>query len=67
LKEGGASDVTHVFFTAYIHDKKWDPKALTEKNVPMFTKFIKAIDSVAKGLERIELQTGLKYYGVRLN
>jgi len=63
LKEE-ASDVTHVFYTAYIHDKKWDPNNLYNKNVPMFTKFIKAIDAAANGLQRIELQTGGKYYGI---
>ena len=66
LKEGGAADTTHVFFTAYIHDKNWDPNNLYNKNVPIFTKFIKAIDAIATGLERIELQTGGKYYGIHL-
>lgn len=47
-----------------MHEKKWDAKTLYESNVPMFKTFIKAIDSVAHNLQRIELQTGGKYYGV---
>eukprot|EP00029_Vermamoeba_vermiformis_P002420 TRINITY_DN12794_c0_g1_i1.p1 TRINITY_DN12794_c0_g1~~TRINITY_DN12794_c0_g1_i1.p1 ORF type:complete len:340 (+),score=49.10 TRINITY_DN12794_c0_g1_i1:50-1021(+) len=66
LKEGGAAEATHVFYSAYVHEKKWDAKTLYESNVPMFKTFIKAIDSVAKNLQRIELQTGGKYYGIHL-
>lgn len=51
-------DVTHAFFTSYIHDD--DFKKLREKNVPLFKNFIDVIDAVCPKLERVCLQTGGK-------
>jgi len=64
LLEAGGQETTHVFFTAYIHSKGWDPYVLTSKNTPIFQKAIRAVDSIAPNLQRVVLQTGLKYYGL---
>ncbi|KAF2034279.1 nucleoside-diphosphate-sugar epimerase GsfE [Setomelanomma holmii] len=63
LEEAGCHEVTHAYFTSYIH--KDDFNALKEANIPLFRNFVDAIDSVdGKSLQRICLQTGGKYYGI---
>ncbi|KAF4540657.1 Nad-dependent epimerase dehydratase [Lasiodiplodia theobromae] len=57
-------DVTHAFYTSYIHED--DFKLLRDKNVPLFRNFIDVIDAVCPNLERVCLQTGGKHYGVHL-
>ncbi|GIZ43046.1 hypothetical protein CKM354_000629000 [Cercospora kikuchii] len=58
-------DVTHAFFTSYVHTD--DFTRLAELNVPLFENFLTAIDTVAGGnLQRVCLQTGGKNYGVHL-
>lgn len=56
--EAVCKDVTHAFFTSYIHVD--DFKLLREKNVPLFTNFLDSLDAVAPNLENICLQTGGK-------
>lgn len=52
-------DVTHAFFTSYVHTD--DFTRLAELNVPLFENFLTAIDTVAGGnLQRVCLQTGGK-------
>lgn len=51
-------DVTHAFFTSYIHED--DFRKLKDKNVPLFMNFIDVIDAVCPNLERVCLQTGGK-------
>ncbi|KAI9037295.1 SDR family oxidoreductase [Aspergillus affinis] len=57
------SDVTHAYFTSYIHNN--DFFKLAEKNCPLFRNFLEAIDTVCPSLERVCLQTGGKHYGVQ--
>lgn len=52
------SDVTHAYFTSYVHDD--DFRKLRDKNVPLFKNFIDVIDTVCPKLERVCLQTGGK-------
>lgn len=67
LKQAGGQSITHVFYTAYIHDKKWDGKKLCERNTPMFKKAITSVDGIASGLQRVMLQLGMKYYGIHMH
>ncbi|KAL4920529.1 hypothetical protein BDW62DRAFT_7278 [Aspergillus aurantiobrunneus] len=58
-------DVTHAYFTSYVHTD--DFARLKELNVPLFEKFLTAIDQVARDtLQSVCLQTGGKHYGVHL-
>ncbi|KAH7061963.1 nucleoside-diphosphate-sugar epimerase GsfE [Paraphoma chrysanthemicola] len=57
-------DVTHAFFTSYIHDN--DFKVLKDKNVPLFRNFLDSIDAVAFNLQNVCLQTGTKHFGIHL-
>ncbi|KAJ5955138.1 nucleoside-diphosphate-sugar epimerase GsfE [Penicillium viridicatum] len=57
------SDVTHAYFTSYIHNN--DFFKLPEKNCPLFRNFLEATDTVCPSLERVCLQTGGKHYGVQ--
>jgi hypothetical protein len=52
------SFVTHVYYTAYAHSK--DFKSLSKINVPLFEKFIDAIDAVCPKLQRVLMYTGGK-------
>ncbi|PLB48513.1 nucleoside-diphosphate-sugar epimerase GsfE [Aspergillus steynii IBT 23096] len=54
-------DVTHAFFTSYIHDNDFDK--LPEKNGPLFRNFLESVDVACPELERVVLQTGGKHYG----
>ncbi|KAM5374703.1 hypothetical protein ACJZ2D_006347 [Fusarium nematophilum] len=58
-------DVTHAFFASYVHDA--DFSKLINRNVPLFTNFLTAVDVVAAGtLQRVCLHTGGKHYGAHL-
>ncbi|KIW79291.1 hypothetical protein Z517_05903 [Fonsecaea pedrosoi CBS 271.37] len=59
-----AKDITHAFFTSYVHAN--DFKLLREKNVPLFRNFLEVMDTMCPRLERICLQTGGKNYGAHL-
>jgi hypothetical protein len=50
--------VTHVYYTAYAHSK--DFKSLPKINVPLFQKFMDAIDAVFPKLQRVLAYTGGK-------
>lgn len=53
------SDVTHAFFASYVHTD--DFTKLKDRNVPLFTNFLTAIDKVAsESLQRVILHTGGK-------
>lgn len=58
-------DVTHAFFTSYVHDN--DFAVLKEKNVPLFQNFLDSIDAVAPSLQNVCLQTGGKVRIVSLS
>lgn len=51
-------DVTHVYFTSYVHND--DLSKLAEKNVPLFKNFMDVMEQVCPKLERVCLQTGGK-------
>ncbi|GME66160.1 uncharacterized protein K452DRAFT_275951 [Neofusicoccum parvum] len=57
-------DVTHVYFTSYVHND--DLSKLAEKNVPLFKNFMDVMEQVCPKLERVCLQTGGKHYGLHL-
>ncbi|KAL2799015.1 hypothetical protein BJX66DRAFT_322507 [Aspergillus keveii] len=57
-------EVTHAFFASYVHSD--DFKMLRDKNVPLFSNFLDAVDQACPLLERVCLQTCGKYYGVHL-
>lgn len=52
------SDVTHAFFTSYVHSD--DFRLLRDKNVPLFRNFLDSVDTVCPKLQRVCLQTGGK-------
>lgn len=52
------ADVTHAFFTSYIHDN--DFSKLYEKNGPLFRNYLEAVDQACPKLQRVVLQTGGK-------
>jgi nucleoside-diphosphate-sugar epimerase len=63
LEEHGCQDMTHAYFTSYVHKENFDD--LKEANIPLFKNFMDAISTVAgSNLERVCLQTGGKYYGI---
>lgn len=52
-------NVTHAYFTSYVHTD--DFARLRDLNIPLFTNFLTAIDTVAgESLQRVCLQTGGK-------
>lgn len=51
-------DVTHAFFTSYVHDNDFDK--LPEKNGPLFRNFLNSVDAACPELKRVVLQTGGK-------
>ncbi|KAL4964290.1 SDR family oxidoreductase [Aspergillus stella-maris] len=55
--------VTHAFFTSYVHDSK--PAKLPETNCPLFSNFLEAVDAACPRLQRVSLQTGGKHYGIQ--
>ncbi|MDF2997229.1 MAG: NAD-dependent dehydratase [Xanthobacteraceae bacterium] len=57
----GLSEVTHVFYTAYV-----DNKVIAETRAPnarMFANFLPVIEKAAKNLQHVCLLQGTKYYG----
>lgn len=58
---GGLSEVTHVFYTAYL-----DNKVISETRVPnatMFANVLPVIESAAPNLQHVSILQGTKYYG----
>jgi hypothetical protein len=51
-------EVTHAFFASYVHSDEF--KMLRDKNVPLFSNFLDAVDQACPLLERVCLQTGGK-------
>jgi hypothetical protein len=56
--ENMCKDVTHTFFTSYIHVDDFEIQK--EMNVPLFQNFLDSIDAVAFDLQNACLQTGGK-------
>jgi nucleoside-diphosphate-sugar epimerase len=54
-------DVTHAFFASYVHHA--DFKKLKDYNIPLFSKFLVSIDTIAaETLKRVCLSTGGKVW-----
>jgi len=53
---------THLFFAAYKEEQ--DPHEAIKVNLTMLKNCVENVSSVAKGLEKVVLYTGSKYYGV---
>ncbi|RFU33096.1 hypothetical protein B7463_g3232, partial [Scytalidium lignicola] len=62
--EKDCKDVTHAYFSSYVHRDDFDE--LAEANIQLFQNFLTAITSVAPGLKNVTLQTGGKHYGVHI-
>lgn len=69
LTQAGVNNVDYVFFYGYVHPhgkNAMDPAmedALVETNVPIFEKFLTALDQASLIPRRVLLQTGGKHYG----
>ncbi|HEX7812387.1 MAG TPA: SDR family oxidoreductase [Burkholderiales bacterium] len=63
VKLGGLTDVTHVFFTAYIERR--DPQELVAANTAMLVNLVETLEAVA-GLEHVHISEGTKWYGNHL-
>jgi nucleoside-diphosphate-sugar epimerase len=58
------SEVTHVFFTAFLNGPSWPEMAAP--NAALLRNVVEAIEPAAPGLERIVILQGTKYYGMHL-
>ncbi|MEC3979227.1 SDR family oxidoreductase [Amycolatopsis sp. H20-H5] len=63
-KLAGLTDVTHVFYAAYVDKPTW--AELVPPNLGMLTNLIDAIEPVATGLRHVSLMQGYKVYGAHL-
>jgi nucleoside-diphosphate-sugar epimerase len=61
---GGLSDVTHVFYAAYL--ERPDPQELVAVNTAMLVNLVDVIEQAARGLEHVHLVEGSKWYGSHL-
>jgi len=68
LLTNGATDITHVYHTAYVEGKAEGDaqfQELWDLNVPMFENVLTAVERVSEEtLKRVTLQTGGKHYGI---
>lgn len=62
--EQSCKDVTHAYFSSYIH--KDDFAELNLANKALFENFLQALILAAPNLQNCTLQTGGKYYGLHL-
>ncbi|MGV9863415.1 SDR family oxidoreductase [Rhodococcus koreensis] len=58
------SDVTHIFFSAYIEKPTW--AEMVEPNMALLTNLLNAIEPVASDLQHVNLMHGTKWYGNHL-
>jgi len=63
-KVSGLTDVTHVFFSAYIEKPSW--VEMVAPNMALLTNLMDALEPVAKGLQHVNLMHGTKWYGSHL-
>jgi nucleoside-diphosphate-sugar epimerase len=63
-KLGGLTDVTHVFFSAYIEKPSW--VEMVAPNMALLTNLMDAAEPAAKGLQHVNLMHGTKWYGSHL-
>jgi nucleoside-diphosphate-sugar epimerase len=61
---GELSEVTHIFFSAYIEKPTWG--AMVAPNMALLTNLMDAVEPAAEGLQHINLMHGTKWYGNHL-
>jgi nucleoside-diphosphate-sugar epimerase len=61
---GGLSEVTHIFFSAYIEKPTW--AAMVAPNVALLTNLMDAVEPAAEALQHVNLMHGTKWYGNHL-
>jgi nucleoside-diphosphate-sugar epimerase len=63
-KLGGLSEVTHIFFAAYIEKPSWSE--MVAPNMALLTNLMNAVEPAAKGLQHVNIMHGTKWYGNHL-
>ncbi len=63
-KLGSLSDVTHIFYAAYIEEPNWAD--MVAPNMAMLVNLIDTIEPVAPNLGHINIMHGTKWYGSHL-
>ena len=61
---GGLSEVTHIFFSAYIEKPTW--AAMVAPNMALLTNLMDAVEPAAEALQHVNLMHGTKWYGNHL-
>ena len=60
----GLSEVTHIFFSAYIEKPTW--AAMVAPNMALLTNLMDAVEPAAEALQHVNLMHGTKWYGNHL-
>lgn len=63
-KLGGLSEVTHIFFSAYIEKPSW--AEMVAPNMALLSNLMDAVEPAAKRLQHVNLMHGTKWYGNHL-
>jgi len=63
-KLGGLSEVTHIFFSAYIEKPTW--AEMVVPNLALLTNLMDAVEPAARHLQHVNLMHGTKWYGSHL-
>jgi nucleoside-diphosphate-sugar epimerase len=63
-KLGELSEVTHIFFSAYIEKCSW--AEMVAPNTALLTNLMNAVEPAAEGLRHVNLMHGTKWYGSHL-
>ena len=61
---GGLSEVTHIFFSAYIEKPTW--AEMVAPNLALLINLIDVVEPAARGLQHVNLMHGTKWYGNHL-
>jgi|SRR6516164_6273312 nucleoside-diphosphate-sugar epimerase len=61
---GGRSEVTHIFFSAYIEKPTW--AAMVAPNMALLISLMDALEPAAEALQHVNLMHGTKWYGNHL-
>lgn len=61
---GGLSEVTHIFFSAYIEKPTW--AAMVAPNMALLINLMDALEPAAEALQHVNLMHGTKWYGNHL-
>jgi nucleoside-diphosphate-sugar epimerase len=63
-KLGTLTEITHIFFSAYIEKLTW--AEMVAPNMALLTNLMDAVEPAAQGLEHVNLMHGTKWYGSHL-